>query len=299
MSTTRGKSHAGFVRRVGSRAKDFILGRDSRKIVFRAQGCGLANRLRALVGYQALARLHKLPFYLTWTADPFCPSEFRDLFDSPINLMYPQALRSVSPRAIYQEAISFENIWKRWGMGIDWVTYLREVHDCLRALTPQLELAEKVAEFHHRHSLSDAIGVHIRNTDNLATYAEWMKHSSDFDPKQISTVAGFIDVIGANIRSRPVFLATDDPELENTLKQRFPALITFPKTYDLTKLRATPMEVALSEMWLLGRCHQVVGTYYSSFSKFSAIWGRVPYFEVIGDQIKRSKFIDRLISTSE
>jgi hypothetical protein len=59
------------------------------------------------------------------------------------------------------------------------------------------------------------------------------------------------------------------------------------------------MEVALSEMWLLGRCHQVVGTYYSSFSKFSAIWGRVPYFEVIGDQIKRSKFIDRLISTSE
>jgi hypothetical protein len=289
----------GFVRRAGDRVKDFVLGRDSRKIVFRAERCGLANRLRALVGYQALARLHKLPFYLAWTADPACPSEFRDLFDSPIKLVYPQTFPSVSPRAIYREAIWFENIWKRWGTGIDWVTYLREVHSCLRALTPQLGLAEKVAEFHHRHSLSDAIGVHIRNTDNLAAYAELMKHYSDFDPKRISTVAGFIDVIGANIRSRPVFLATDDPELENTLKQRFPALITFPKTYDLTKLRTTPMGAALSEMWLLGRCHQMVGTYYSSFSEFSAIWGRAPCFQVIGDQIVRSKHVDRMISSSE
>jgi len=284
-----------FVRRVGSRVKDFILGRDSRKIVFRAEGCGLANRLRALVGYQALARLHKLPFDLSWTADPFCPTEFRDLFDSPINLLCPQALRSVSPRAIYREAVWFENIWERWGAGIDWITYLRGVHDCLRALTPQLGLAEKVAEFHHRHSISDAIGVHIRNTDNLANHAELMKHYSNFDPKQISTVAGFIDVIGANIRSRPVFLATDDPELENKLKQRFPTLITFPKTYDVTKLRTTPMGTA-SEMWLLGRCQQMVGTYYSSFSQFSAIWGRAPYFDVIGDQIVRCKFVDRMIS---
>jgi hypothetical protein len=288
-----------FVRGIEGRLKDFILGRDSRKVVFRAEGCGLANRLRALVGYQALARLHKLPFYLTWTADPTCPSQFKDLFDSPINLVYRRALWSIRPRAIYREAIWFENIWKRWGTGIDWVTFLKEVHHCLRALTPQPRLAQTLADFHHRHSLSDAIGIHIRNTDNLAAYAEWTKFYSDFDPKRISTVAGFIDVIGANIASRPILLATDDPQLQNTLQQRFPALITFPKTYDLTKLRTTPVRAALSDMWLLGRCYQIVGTYYSSFSKFSAIWGRTPYFEVIGDQIVRSEFTDRMISTSE
>jgi hypothetical protein len=116
-----------FVRGIEGRLKDFILGRDSRKVVFRAEGCGLANRLRALVGYQALARLHKLPFYLTWTADPTCPSQFKDLFDSPINLVYRRALWSIRPRAIYREAIWFENIWKRWGTGIDWVTFLKEV----------------------------------------------------------------------------------------------------------------------------------------------------------------------------
>jgi hypothetical protein len=288
-----------FARRVEYRLKDLILGRDSRRIVYRAEGCGLANRLRALVGYQALARLYELPFYLAWTADTFCPCEFRDLFDSPINLVDRQALRSVSPRAIYRDATWFENIWKQWGTGIGWARYLGEVHSCICALTPRLEIAEKVAEFHRRHSLSDAIGVHIRNTDNLATYAKRANHDPDFDPRRISTINGFIATIAVNIKSRPVFLATDDGALESTLKQRFPALITFPKTYDLTKLRTTPMKAALSEMLLLGRCYQLVGTYYSSFSEFSAIWGKVPYFEVIGDHIVRSEFVDRLMSASE
>lgn len=283
--------------RVASYVKDFILSRDSRKIVFRAQGCGLANRLRALVGYQALARVRELPFYLVWAVDSYCPGEFSELFESSINPMCLQALRSVSPRAIYREPIWWQDIWKRWGAERDWIVYRREVHDCLRALTLQRGLAEKVAEFQDRHNLSDAIGVHIRNTDNLANYAEWKKHYPDFDPKQISSVAGFMEVIDANVRSRPVFLATDDPELEQALKERFPALITFPKTYDLTTLRTASVGAALSEMWLLGRCHRIVGTYYSSFGQFSAVWGRVPYFEVIGDKMVRSEFIDQMTSS--
>jgi hypothetical protein len=289
----------GFARRVECRLEDLILGRDSRRIVYRAEGCGLANRLRALVGYQALARLHELPFYLAWTVDTFCPCEFRDLFDSPINLMDREALRSVSPRAIYRHSTWFENIWKQWGTGISWLRYLGDVHNCIRALTPRLEIAEKVGEFHLRHCLLDAIGVHIRNTDNLASYAKWTKHDPDFDPRRISTLTGFIATIAANIKSRPVFLATDDAALETTLKQKFPTLITYPKTYDLMKLRTASVEAALSEMLLLGRCHQIVGTYYSSFGEFSAIWGRVPCFEVIGDQIVRSEFVDRMMSTSE
>jgi len=289
----------GTIQGVEDCVKDLILGRDTRKIVFRAEGCGLANRLRAMVGYQALARLHKLPFYLRWVADPSCPCEFSDLFCSPIKAMGHQALRSVSPSAIYQEAIWFDQIWERWGADLDWATYLREVHGCLKELTPRLKLAEELAEFDRRHSLSDAIGIHIRNTDNLATYAEWTKNYTDFDPRQISTIAAFIDVIRAHIGSRTVLLATDDPELEKELKQKFPALLTFPKAYDLTQLRTTPMDAAVSEMWLLGRCRRIVGTYYSSFSKFSAVWGKVPYFQVTGDQIVRCEFVDRLISTGE
>ena len=289
----------GTIQEVEDRVKDLFLGRDTGKIVFRAEGCGLANRLRAMVGYQALARLHKLPFYLMWVADPTCPCEFSDLFSSEIEALGRQALRSVSPRAIYPEAIWFGQIWERWGADLDWATYLREVHGCLKELTPRPELAEKLAEFHRRHSLSDAIGVHIRNTDNLATYAEWTKNSAYFDPRQISTITGFIDVIRAHIGSRTVLLATDDPELEKELKQKFPALVTFPKKYDMTRMRTTPIDAAVSEMWLLGRCRQIVGTYHSSFSQFSAVWGRVPYFQIMGDQIVRCEFVDHMISTGE
>ena len=290
---------AGTFRRVNDRVKDLFLGRDTRSIVFLAEGCGLANRLRAMVGYQALARLHKLQFYLRWVMDPTCPCEFTDLFCSPIMVIGHQALPSVSPCTIYKEAIWFDKIWERWGADLDWEKYLREVHGCLKELTPQLKLAEELAEFDRRHSLSDAIGIHIRNTDNIAAYADWTRNNADFDPSKTSRLTAFIDVIRAHIGSRTVLLATDDPELEKELKLKFPALLTFSKSYDLTQLRTTPMDAAVSEMWLLGRCCQIVGTYYSSFGKFSAVWGRIPYFQVTGDQIVRSEFVDRLISTGE
>ena len=38
-----------------------------------------------------------------------------------------------------------------------------------------------------------------------------------------------------------------------------------------------------------------MGTYYSSFSKFSAIWGEVEYFEVNGRECSRSSFVDRIL----
>ena len=289
----------GLVRRVGARVKDIVLARDSRTIVFRAEGCGLANRLRALVGYQALASLRKLPFHLAWTPDTFCPSEFKDLFDSPIDLLGQQELRSISPRAIYREKIWFDNIWMRWGEGIDWIIYLREVHECLGALTPQRAITGTVAEFQRTDDLSDAVGVHIRNTDNVANYAELMKHYRISIRNKSPQLPASSCMIGANIQSRPVFLATDDPELETTLKQRFPPLLTFPKSHDVTKLRTTSVAAALSELWLLGRCHHVVGTYYSSFSELSAIWGKIPYFKVVCDQVVRCPFVDRMISTGE
>jgi len=55
-----------------------------------------------------------------------------------------------------------------------------------------------------------------------------------------------------------VLLATDDPAVGKELQQKFPALLTFPKTYDLTQLRTAPMDAAVSEMWLLGRCRQTI-----------------------------------------
>lgn len=265
-------------------------------VVFRAAGYGLANRLRALVGYQALARLLNLPFYLCWASDEACPSRFEDLFSTPLNVMSLTEVEQLGPEtSIFHEGIWFDEIWKRVGSdAFGWSEYLAEVHRCLRTLVPRRELLQIVEDFSSRHHLADALGVHIRHTDNLNAYGQWAAKSSGFDSSRISSLDGFADVIQAQISSTPVFLATDDNDLEYSLGKIFPELIIFPKEYILSSLRSTHIADALSEMLLLGRCGQIVGTYYSSFSKFSAIWAGVGYFEVIGRERTRSDFVDRM-----
>lgn len=265
-----------------------------RAVVFRAAGYGLANRLRALVGYEALARLLNLPFYLCWVSDETCQSRFEDLFSTPLNLMSLSEVEQLGPEtSIFHEGIWFHEIWKRVASdAFEWSEYLAEVHRCLRALVPRRELLQIVENFSASNHLADALGVHVRNTDNLKAYGQWAAKSSGFDSSRISSLDGFTDVIQAHILRRPVFLATDDNDLEYRFKKIFPDLVVFPKEYVLSDLRTTHITDAFSEMLLLGRCSQIIGTYYSSFSKFSAIWAGVPYFEVIGRERIRSKFVD-------
>jgi len=265
-------------------------------IVFHVQGCGLANRLRALVGYQALATLRKVPFYLCWRSDPACPCRFEDLFQTQMNFLKPHDLERCGPDvSIVHEAAWFDEIWRCSGQAFEWPAYLEEVHRCLRALIPRPQVQRIVNEFASRHDLYHALGVHIRNTDNLAMYAKFTAGPPNFDNHRISSLDGFLDVIRAGIVNRPVFLATDDPALERRLLETFPALTVLAKQY-MSGQRPTEVTIALAEMLVLGRCEQIVGTYYSSYSKWSALWGRRPYFEVIGQGCERCDFVDRMLA---
>jgi hypothetical protein len=265
-------------------------------VVFRAGGYGLANRLRALVGYQALARLLNVPFYLCWASDPFCEARFEELFDTPINLIDPRDLETLPNATVFREGLWFDQIGNLPSANaLNYRDYLAEVRHCLRQLTPHREWTRVVEDFSSRHGLADALGVHIRHTDNLNFYTRWAAESPDFDSRSISSLDGFMDAIRARIANMPVFLSTDDAGLEGMFKRTFPGLITFPKRYHTAGVRTTPIADALSEMLLLGRCCRIVGTYYSSFSKFSAIWGEVEYFEVRGRECSRNSFVDRML----
>jgi len=267
-----------------------------RAVVFHAEGCGLANRLRALVGYQALANLLKVPFYLCWVSDAACPCRFEHLFETPLSLLNASGLRRFGQDTVFRDAVWFDEIWNRTATDFAWREYLREVHRCLQGLVPRRELLEPVREFTVRHDLSNALGVHIRHTDNLADYSRWAAAKlSWFDITKISSLDGFIEVIRTAIRTRPVLLATDDATLEGRLKTLFPSLISFPKSYTPAGFRSTPIEIALSEMLLLGQCQQIVGTYCSSFSQFSAVWGGIAYSEVIGRECVRSDWLTRMM----
>jgi len=164
----------------------------------------------------------------------------------------------------------------------------------LKGLVPRKELLEPVKEFAARHDLSKAVGVHIRHTDNLKDYSQWAGKFSWFDITKVSALDGFMEVIRTAIRSRPVLLATDDAALESRLKTLFPSLISFPKSYTQAGMRTTPMEIALSEMLLLGQCQQIVGTYCSSFSEFSAVWCGVSYSQVLGHECVHCDWVDEI-----
>jgi hypothetical protein len=265
-------------------------------VVFRAGGYGLANRLRALVGYQALARLLNVPFYLCWISDPFCEARFEELFDTPIDLIDPHDLETLPNAKIFREGLWFDQVCNLGpANAFRHRDYLAEVRQCLRQLTPSQELSRAVEDFSSTHRLANSLGVHIRHTDNLTLYTRWAERSPDFDCRSISSLDGFMDAIRARIPHMPVFLSTDDAALEDMFKRTFPDLMTFPKRYARVGVRTTPIADALSEMLLLSRCHRIVGTYYSSFSKFGAIWGGVEYFEVRGRECLRSSFVDRLL----
>jgi hypothetical protein len=272
-----------------------------RAVVFRAAGYGLANRLRALVGYQALAKLLDVPFHLCWVSDAMCQSRFEDLFATPLNLISLPEVEKLGPgTAVFHEGIWFDKIWNREISGaFGWPEFLLEVHRCLRELVPRPELLQIVNDFSSARHLADALGVHIRHTDNLSVYGHWAANSREFESSRISFLDGFTDVIQSHISKMPVFLATDDHDLENRLRGIFPDLITFQKGYTPAGIRTTQIQDALLEMMLLGRCSRIIGTYYSSFSKFSAIWARVCYFELIGRNPTRSDFVDRMLDSRQ
>ena len=135
----------------------------------------------------------------------------------------------------------------------------------------------------------------IRTT--LHDYKTLAESSPLFDLSRVSTLQGFLEAIQAHVAEGTVFLATDNRIVEKVYKQRFGArLIIYPKLYKQDSFRTTSIVDALTEMMLLGRCSEILGTYFSSFSQFSAIWSHTPYGELSGKSRERSKFVDKMLT---
>jgi hypothetical protein len=257
-------------------------------LVFHASGVGLANRLRALVGYQALSECLDLKLSLLWTADTFCNAEFRDLFEPSVPVLTPERWRENLSSRLCTAPDWFHDIWRdHLSTTVAWPDFLRIALQKLSALEPRDVLARTADTFASKHGLSGMLGVHIRYTDNVVAYRSIARSDGGFNTKRISSMQGFVDEIGRYVSGGGgVFLATDNPDVEQFLRRRFGArILTYSKDYfaqSACTLRTSTVSEALIEMLLLGRCAAILGTYYSSFSKLSAIWAGVPYYEVNG-----------------
>lgn len=287
-------------------------------VIFWAQSGGLANRLRALVGYQALSSCLKVPFYLCWVSDSSCDIEFAHLFGtSKLKLITAAQKQSMENRhevLVYSANMWFSAIWENHiKNSVSWDYFREQVVAHTKRLRPLPHIINRVHEFSKLHNLREAVAVHIRFTDNVDRYQHWSEHSSDFFPEHISKLEGFERFIRDSLRADPatkIFLATDNKDVEKYMREIFAGhLITYPKRYR-RKVRRTflgqelkcqrqyqrtsTIEDALVEMLLLGRCRVIAGTYWSSYSKFASFWGNTSYLEVHGSQYTEISFVNRI-----
>jgi hypothetical protein len=280
---------------------------DCRAIVFTSRNSGLANRVRALVAYQALSQVLGVDFYVDWVPNAPCDEAPGSLLDvRPYQLVDDTAfkrLREQKDVAVLSKSIWFDIIWRSYlSDRCPWLYYARSVHACLKALRPSEDVQREVAAFSMRHDIGAMRGLHIRHTDNVGAYPFWEKNVPDFRPERISQVEGFMDVIASS--SDHFFLSTDDAEVEKKILSRFPGRVTvFPKIYRdpiaKVRLRTSTIREALVEMILLGRCRSLIGTYFSSFSIFSAFWAGTEYHEMRGRTVTRNDMVHEFQSAAE
>ena len=287
-------------------------------IIYWAKSGGLANRLRALVGYQALSSCLKVPFYLCWVPRWDCDVEFTQLFDaSEINLITEaekETMEDLQGSIVYIANIWFSAIWHNHARdSVSWDCFREQVGNYTNRLNPLSGIVNVVVEFSRKHNLPEAAAAHIRMTDNVDCYECWSRRSYDFSPEHVSKLKGFERYITDTLEADPatkIFLATDNQDVEKSMCKKYAGhLITYPKRYrkrykmiysmeqpkfQRQSQRTSSIKDALVEMLLLGRCRTITGTYWSSYSEFAAFWSGRPYLEVSGCQYSESSFVNRI-----
>lgn len=107
------------------------------------------------------------------------------------------------------------------------------------------------------------VGVHVRRTDHtgcirespLYVFVEKMKEIQKKD------------------KAVKFFLATDDPQVEEELCREFPERIVTYRDKVWGRNSQSGMESAIVDFLCLSRCDQILGSYGSVFSMFSAMYG--------------------------
>ncbi|MEO1350765.1 MAG: hypothetical protein AAFW84_18470 [Cyanobacteria bacterium J06635_15] len=238
---------------------------------------GLCNRLRSLVSVLALGRELQQDIHLIWNLDGSLNCPFDELF------IVPQKIVRLNQRGRIRKRLAplFRSFYR-----YDWVlnpetlrhlkaenydfrqlkdyrkVYLQTDFGCFRANLDYSELKlhpmhqQKLGQYAELFARANVVGVHIRRGDNL-------------DARQHSPLKEFIKQIKIEIAQDQnvcFFVATDDPDIENTLKENFPKQVFIHPKQSRLRSQRQGIYDALIDLYGLASCRKVIGSYYSSFT---------------------------------
>jgi hypothetical protein len=125
-----------------------------------------------------------------------------------------------------------------------------------RAFAPIARLQSQI----ERYGRDEMVAVHIRRSDHRIAITE-------------SPTERFIELMQLEIdadRRTNFFLATDSPEVESQLLQRFPKRIVTHAKSSLARNQKCAIEDALVDLYVLSNCRKLIGSRWSSFTNTAA-----------------------------
>ena len=219
-------------------------------------GSGLANRLRALIGYKALASCLDMDLELCWTCDTACPATADQLFARDFCRLIPMndvfSVASNRNFLICEESTWFDSIWSRHGSDkISYEQYLEAVRAELRDIRFAMDVMERVETASDAFNcklissvsdspptvnseLSSLPGIHIRHTDNTFEYKKWSESAKgSFNLQKTSSLDGFYALMDEFAKDGRFFLASDNQDVTASAFQRYgDRVLTYNKSFN-------------------------------------------------------------------
>lgn len=250
---------------------------------------GLCNRIIYLIAARAISRIKDIKIPCYWKSGFDCDIEWASLF---INRDW---IRPGLPEKIKLEKISVGKVWfdqffiKYLHPKYSWNIFLTYILEEINLLEP----AFKANNIIQTLALpKEYVAVHIRFTDNIP----FMKSQNKTFSKRMGRIRDYIGVIDFELgKNECVFVATDNLSIQKRIVSIFPERVKFlqkpwknhlafvlRKDLKLWKMvrkkRMTPENYALADLIILSKAKRLYGTYFSSFSKFAAVMGRINDF---------------------
>ncbi len=245
--------------------------------------CGLCNRMRTIASAAILAEMMNRKLVVIWARDGSLNASFKSLFEQPPFRVIDINYGSIWHRAIYRlcrilgyhfyddswiYANAREKPFEVWlPLFKTTLPYIRSCLDIIKdhGYYGMFAISDTLQKNIMRYDGGDMIGIHIRRTDN--------RMSIKYSPTEL-----FVEKIKEEIRKSPTkkfYLATDDPNEENTLTQLFPENIVVYKKRSLERNNPLAIEDAVIDLKNLASCSKIYASYWSSFSDVAALWGGI------------------------